>query len=136
MPSPTATQITPPRVPMIDPRTGYVSREWYRWFYSLYNVVGSGTGIIPISGGGTGISTIPTDGQLLIGNGTGYSLNTLTGGQNIGILNGAGTIAVGLTGEVPVVNGGTGADNATDARANLEAAKSGDNSDITVLVWR
>jgi hypothetical protein len=133
MPSPTATQITPPRVPMIDPRTGYVSREWYRWFYSLYNVVGSGTGIIPISGGGTGISTIPTDGQLLIGNGTGYSLNTLTGGQNIGILNGAGTIAVGLTGEVPVVNGGTGADNATDARANLEAAKSGDNSDITSL---
>tara|TARA_R110000803_G_scaffold205033_3_gene271441 strand:+ start:463 stop:1809 length:1347 start_codon:yes stop_codon:yes gene_type:complete len=118
---------------MIDPRTGYVSREWYRWFYSLYNVVGAGTGIIPISGGGTGISTIPTDGQLLIGNGTGYSLNTLTGGQNIGVLNGAGTIAVGLTGEVPVVNGGTGADNATDARANLEAAKSGDNSDITSL---
>jgi len=133
MPSPNATQITPPRVNIIDPQTGYVSREWYRWFYSIYNVIGAGTGIVPVSGGGTGISTIPTDGQLLIGDGSGYRLNTLTGGQNIGILNGAGTIAVGLTGEVPVVNGGTGADNATDARANLEAAKSGDNSDITSL---
>jgi trimeric autotransporter adhesin len=105
MPSPNATQITPPRVSIIDPQTGYVSREWYRWFYSLYNVVGAGTGIIPISGGGTGISTIPTDGQLLIGNGTGYSLNTLTAGTAIGVINTAGNITVNNTGVTSVIAG-------------------------------
>jgi len=34
---------------------------------------------------------------------------------------------------IPLAQGGTGATNATDARANLVAAKSGDNSDITSL---
>jgi hypothetical protein len=92
--NPNATQITPPRVPIIDERTGAVSREWYRWFYSLYNIVGSGAGIIPIASGGTGLSTIPTNGQLLIGNGTGYTLNTLGFGTGISITNAVGTITV------------------------------------------
>jgi len=38
-----------------------------------------------------------------------------------------------LTGTIPVANGGTGADNATDARTNLGAAASGANSDITSM---
>src|SRR5690606_15437811 len=38
-----------------------------------------------------------------------------------------------VTGILPVVNGGTGADNATDARTNLGAAASGANGDITSL---
>jgi hypothetical protein len=96
--SPNSTQITPPRVPIIDQRTGAVSREWYRWFYSLYNVVGTGTGIIPVASGGTGLSTIPTNGQLLIGNGTGYTLNTLGTGAGISVTNGVGTIVVANTG--------------------------------------
>ena len=89
-----ATQITPPRVSLIDERTGAVSREWYRWFYSLYDLVGTGTGIIPVTSGGTGLSTIPTNGQLLIGNGTGYTLNTLGFGTGISVVNAAGTITV------------------------------------------
>jgi hypothetical protein len=36
------TQITPPRVPLTDERTGAVSREWYRWFYNIYNLTGAG----------------------------------------------------------------------------------------------
>lgn len=96
--SPNSTQITPPRVPIIDQRTGAVSREWYRWFYSLYNVVGTGTGVIPVASGGTGLSTIPTNGQLLIGNGTGYTLNTLGIGAGISVTNGVGTIVVANTG--------------------------------------
>jgi len=92
--SPNSTQITPPRVSIIDERTGAVSREWYRWFYSLYNIVGTGTGVIPVTSGGTGLSTIPTNGQLLIGNGTGYTLNTLGFGTGISVTNGAGTITV------------------------------------------
>lgn len=38
-----------------------------------------------------------------------------------------------LTGTIPVANGGTGADNPTDARTNLSAAQSGTNSDITSM---
>jgi hypothetical protein len=29
------TNLTPPRVQFIDPRTGAISREWYRFFLSL-----------------------------------------------------------------------------------------------------
>ena len=29
------TNLTPPRVEFIDPRTGAISREWYRFFLSL-----------------------------------------------------------------------------------------------------
>ena len=39
MPSPNATPtpITPPRVPLIDPRTGLIDRAWYLFFLSLFN---------------------------------------------------------------------------------------------------
>lgn len=106
--SPNSTQITPPRVSIIDERTGAVSREWYRWFYSLYNIVGTGTGVIPVTSGGTGLSTIPTNGQLLIGNGTGYTLNTLGFGTGISVTNGAGTITVANTGVLSFSAGTTG----------------------------
>jgi len=106
--SPNATQITPPRVPIIDQRTGAVSREWYRWFYSLYNIVGGGLGVIPVASGGTGLSTIPTNGQLLIGNGTGYTLNTLGFGAGISVTNGIGTITVANTGVLSFAGGTTG----------------------------
>ena len=40
MPSPNATPtpITPPRVPLIDPRTGLIDRAWYLFFLSLVNI--------------------------------------------------------------------------------------------------
>lgn len=38
-----ASNITPPRVPFIDERTGAVSREWYRFLLSLFQLTGSGT---------------------------------------------------------------------------------------------
>ena len=49
MPSPNATPtpITPPRVPLVDPRTGYIDRAWYLFFLSLNNVA---TGVIDDSG--------------------------------------------------------------------------------------
>ena len=102
------TQITPPRVPIIDERTGAVSREWYRWFYSLYVFAGSGSGILPVIAGGTGLGTIPTNGQLLIGNGTGYTLNTLGTGAGILVTNGLGTITVANTGVLSWSGGATG----------------------------
>lgn len=43
MPSPTnISNITPPRVDLIDPRTGLISREWYRFFLNLFQLTGSG----------------------------------------------------------------------------------------------
>ena len=41
MPSPNATPtpITPPRVPLIDPRTGLIDRAWYLFFLSLFDAL-------------------------------------------------------------------------------------------------
>ena len=99
------TQITAPRVDFLDPRTGKISREWYMFLYNLYTVVGSGTGVVPVTGGGTGLSQIPTNGQLLIGNGTGYTLNTLGFGAGISISNGSGAISIANTGVLSNIAG-------------------------------
>lgn len=162
MPNPVnITQITPPRVAIIDARTGAVSREWYRFFYNLYYATGGlNQGAIPPSRGGTGTSQIPTDGDLLIGNGTTgvYNATQLGTGSGIASTTGPGSLSIentgvlsfsgdttGLTPATPtngdvvlggilnITNGGTSADNAADARFNLEAAKSGANSDITSM---
>jgi len=102
------TNITPPRVAIIDERTGAISREWYRWFYSLFTTLGSGTGIIPVISGGTGLGDIPTNGQLLIGNGTGYTLNTLSTGDGISVTDGSGTVTLTNTGVLSWSGGTTG----------------------------
>ena len=107
------TQITPPRVPIVDQRTGAVSREWYRWFFNQYTVTGGGTGITPTTNGGTGLSATPTNGQLLIGNGTGYTLNTLTASSGITVTNAAGTITVANSGVLSFSGGTTGLTPAT-----------------------
>lgn len=43
------TPLPAPRVPIIDQRTGLMSREWYRFFLNLANLVGSGKNEISIS---------------------------------------------------------------------------------------
>lgn len=44
MPSPyNITNIPAPRVEFIDPRTGLMAREWYRFFFNLFNLTGAGT---------------------------------------------------------------------------------------------
>lgn len=48
--------------------------------------------------GGTGVATVPTNGQVLIGNGTNYSLSTLTAGAGVSITNGSGSITIASTG--------------------------------------
>jgi len=59
--------------------------------------------------GGTGITTTPVNGALLIGNGTGYTSATLTAGAGISVTNASGaiTIAVNGTGEVTSFSAGT-----------------------------
>lgn len=158
---PNITNITPPRVAIIDERTGAVSREWYRFFYNLFYATGGlNAGAIPPGRGGTGTTQVPTNGTLLIGNGTtgAYNATQLGVGSGIAKTEGPGSLSIentgvlsfsgGTTGLTPatattgdvtldgileVANGGTGADNPTDARINLEAAKWQDNSDITSM---
>jgi hypothetical protein len=78
----------------MDERTGTISREWFRFLNNLYTILGGGNGIIEPANGGTGTDAVPTDGQLLIGNGVGYTLNTLTEGTGIGVANGAGSVSI------------------------------------------
>ena len=40
-PSATPTPITPPRVPIVDPRTGLIDRAWYQFFLSLFSAAGT-----------------------------------------------------------------------------------------------
>ena len=65
------TNIPSNRIEFIDPRTGLVSREWYRFFLNLFNLAGAGSNQISLdelqigpppmestgSGGGTGTVT-------------------------------------------------------------------------------
>jgi hypothetical protein len=37
-------RLLPPRVPLVDPKTGYMSRDWYMFFQQLYDRVGGATG--------------------------------------------------------------------------------------------
>jgi len=55
------------------------------------------SGILPIANGGTGLSSIPINGALDIGNGAGFTRTTLTAGTGISITNGAGSITTSIT---------------------------------------
>lgn len=65
-------------------------------------VTGSGTitlaGTLAVANGGTGITTTPSNGQLLIGNGSGYTAATLSAGANMTITNAAGSITLAASG--------------------------------------
>lgn len=56
------------------------------------------SGTLGIAYGGTGLGTTPTNGQLLIGNGTNYTLSTITAGSNITVTNTSGAITIASTG--------------------------------------
>ena len=95
---PNITEIIPPRVPLVDERTGLISREWYRFFFNQFQRLGGGAGIIPPDSGGTGTSVVPLIGQILIGNAGGtYTVADLTAGAGLFRINGDGTLTVGIS---------------------------------------
>jgi hypothetical protein len=57
---------------------------------------------IAVTYGGTGLTAIPTNGQIPVGNGSGYTLATLTAGTNISITNGSGSVTISATGTGPI----------------------------------
>lgn len=52
------------------------------------------TGTLPVANGGTGLTATPANGELDIGNGTGFTRTTLTAGSNVTITNGPGSITI------------------------------------------
>ena len=62
------------------------------------------TGTLAVGRGGLGISTVPSNGEIPIGNGTNYTAATLTAGTGISIANGAGSITISSTGSSSWVN--------------------------------
>jgi len=86
--------------------------------YTGITAVGTLTGgtwnasTIGVAYGGTGLTATPSNGQLAIGNGTGYSLATLTAGTNVSITNSSGGITINATpsagGTVTSVDGSGG----------------------------
>lgn len=53
-------------------------------------------GTVGVNQGGTGLTALPTNGQLLIGNGVDYTLATITAGSGIVVTNAPGAITVAL----------------------------------------
>ena len=78
----------------LDPITGRPSQEWLMFLMNPTFISANLSAALPVTSGGTGLTTIPTNGQLLIGNGTGYTLNTLIASTGITVTNGLGTITV------------------------------------------
>ena len=86
--------------------------------------------------GGTGLTAAPSNGQLLIGNGTGYTLATLTAGSNVTITEGSGTITIASSGGASVSAGDgidvSGSTVSVDLKANGGLVIEGANNEIAV----
>ena len=102
------SNINIPYAEFLDPITGRPSIPWMQWLMNPSFITVNLGSALPVTSGGTGLTTIPTNGQLLIGNGTGYTLNTLGVGAGISVTNGLGTITVANTGVLSVSGGTTG----------------------------
>jgi len=97
-----------PYSPFLDDNTGRPSQAWLQWLMNPSIISLNVGSAISVTSGGTGLTAIPANGQLLIGNGTGYTLNTLGFGAGISITNGSGTISIANTGVLSFSSGTTG----------------------------
>lgn len=130
--TPNITKIPASRVPLLNPSTGLISHEWFRFFNNIYTITGGTTqGVVQIVNGGTGASTA-AEARANLGAG---SVNRVGGAGNVngitltgeittsgdlelgGVLQGIvlNTQTVGdldltdrVAGVLPIANGGTG----------------------------
>lgn len=127
---PNITNIPSNRVEIIDPRTGMVSREWYRFFLNLFTLVGNG-------GNQTSLDDLqlgpPPSGEVSTGGGSGTVTSVDVSGGTTGLTTTGGPITssgtITIAGTLNVANGGTGATTAADAPFALKGA----NADITSM---
>lgn len=86
-----------PQSPFVD-KSLNISREWRQWLLNPQFLSFTLDGVVGVDSGGTGLGTIPSPGQILIGNGTGYTLGTLTPTSGeIRVTNGVGSIQIGIS---------------------------------------
>ena len=114
------TKIPAPRVPLVDERTGLISREWFRFFNNIYVITGGTTqGITQIENGGTGASTAARARQNLgagtvsrvIGTGFASGLSLVGDITTTGTISLQGTVIVNLadaTGSIDINTQTTG----------------------------
>lgn len=113
----TAPLIQFPKSKPLNP-DGTFAREWLLWFQNPQFLTLSVGTALGIPSGGTGLSSLPTNGQLLIGSSvsSAYVLSTLTAGTGVGVANGSGSITVSNTGVTSNIAGtGIGVSGATGA---------------------
>lgn len=92
-PNPNITKIPAARVPLLDQRTGLISREWFRFFNNLFTITGGeNQGVAQIVNGGTGASTAA---QARANLGAGIGDGSVTRVRGEGAVNG-----IVLTGDV------------------------------------
>lgn len=86
-----------PNTPFLDPKTGKPSQEWLLFLLTPYSNNLNQNTIAPTAGG-TGTNTKPTNGQLLIGNGTSqtYNVASITTTTGLTFTVGPGTLQIDL----------------------------------------
>ena len=121
------TNLPSARVEFIDPRTGLMSREWYRFFLNLFTLTGGGNNQTSLDDLQLAPPSVPTSS----GSGTVTSVNVSGGSTGLtttgGPITGSGTITLG--GTLAVGYGGTGSTTAAGAPFALK----GVNTDITSI---
>ena len=90
------------------------------------------TGINPVSKGGTGLSATPTNGQILIGNGSGFAAATITAGSGVTVTNGAGSIT--LASSIPTINSLSGALTIAAGTTGSDIAINSSSTTITINI--
>ena len=119
------TNLPSSRVEFIDPRTGLMSREWYRFFLNIFTLVGGGNNQTSLDD----LQLAPPFTPSVGGSGT-VTLVDVTGGTTGLTFSGGPVTTSGtmvMAGTLGIANGGTGA----TAAASAPFALKGANTDIT-----
>jgi hypothetical protein len=90
------TRIPAPRVTLVDPQTGIVSNEWFRFFNNLFTIAYSNTGSVTPGTYGTA-SQVP---QITVD-----SFGSITGIQNVPIAINASQVISGILNGIGYTNG-------------------------------
>ena len=123
------TNLPSSRVEFIDPRTGLMSREWYRFFLNIFTLVGGGNNQTSLDD----LQLAPPFVPATAGGGSGTVTSVDVSGGTTGLTTSGGPITtsgtITLAGILNIANGGTGSATAAGAPFALKGA----NADITSL---